>query len=69
VLIINGTVYDGSLSPGRKTNIGISGTHIVSIEASADAVAKIVIDAQGKFVVPGFIDPHTHASIDPEVRA
>jgi N-acyl-D-aspartate/D-glutamate deacylase len=66
VLIINGTVYDGSLSPGRKTNIGISGTHIVSIEAPADAVAKIVIDAQGKFVVPGFIDPHTHASIDPE---
>ena len=66
VLIINGTVYDGSLSPGRKANIGISGKQIVSIDAPCDATARKVIDADGRLVVPGFIDPHTHAAIDPE---
>ena len=63
ILIINGTVYDGSLSPGRKANIGISGARIMSIDASVDATARTVIDANGKLVVPGFIDPHTHAAI------
>lgn len=69
ILILNGTVYDGSLSPGRKHNIGISGTWIVSVDAPNDAMARTVIDADGKLVVPGFIDPHTHAAIDPQDTA
>jgi N-acyl-D-amino-acid deacylase len=64
VLIINGTVYDGSPTPGRNTNIGISGERIASMDASADAQADLVIDAAGLAVVPGFIDPHTHAESD-----
>jgi N-acyl-D-aspartate/D-glutamate deacylase len=64
VLIINGTVYDGSQAPARSTNIGISGERIVSMDASADAQAELVIDAAGKAVLPGFIDPHTHAEGD-----
>ena len=66
VLIINGIVYDGSLQPGRKANIGISGARIASTDAPANSIAATVIDAQGRLVMPGFIDPHTHASIDPE---
>ena len=69
VLIINGTVYDGSLNAGRRADIGISGAKIMSIDAPRDATARTVIDAQGKLVVPGFIDPHTHASIDPQDEA
>lgn len=64
VLIINGTVYDGTSTPPRDANIGISGERIVSMQASADAPADLVIDAAGKAVVPGFIDPHTHAEGD-----
>jgi N-acyl-D-aspartate/D-glutamate deacylase len=64
VLIVNGNVYDGTLAPASKTNIGISGDRIVSMNASADAQAELVIDASGKAVVPGFIDPHTHAEAD-----
>ncbi len=64
VLIINGTVYDGSLEPARNTNIGISGDRIVSMDAPPDATADLIIDAAGKTVVPGFIDPHTHAEGD-----
>jgi N-acyl-D-aspartate/D-glutamate deacylase len=61
VLIVNGLVYDGSLRPAVQTNIGIRGHRIVSINASDDATAAAVIDANGKLVAPGFIDPHTHA--------
>lgn len=64
VLIVNGTVYDGTLTPARNTNIGIIGDRIVSVDAAADAQADLVVDASGRVVVPGFIDPHTHAGDD-----
>ncbi len=72
VLILRGTVYDGSLAPGRVTNVAVKAGRIVSMEARPDAAATTVIDARGKMVVPGFIDPHTHASrylLDPETSA
>ncbi len=61
VLIVNGTVYDGSTSPPISANIAIAGDRIVSINATTDTVADLVIDARGLVVMPGFIDPHTHA--------
>ena len=64
VLIVNGTVYDGSNAPPRSANIGISGDRIATIAAAADAEAGMVIDAAGLAVMPGFIDPHTHAERD-----
>lgn len=64
VLIANGLVYDGSVAPARMINIGIVGDRIASMDASADARADLVIDASGLVVVPGFIDPHTHAEDD-----
>lgn len=72
VLIINGSVYDGSLEASRQTNIGINAGRIASMSAAADALANTVIDASGKLVVPGFIDPHTHAMsrlLDPVTNA
>lgn len=64
VLIINGTVYEGTLEAPRNTNIGIVGDRIASTDAPADAAADLVVDASGRVVVPGFIDPHTHAEED-----
>jgi N-acyl-D-aspartate/D-glutamate deacylase len=61
VLIINGTVYDGKTGPARIRNIGVQGDRIMTVDAAADADAEVVIDATGLVVVPGFIDPHTHA--------
>lgn len=72
VLILNGSVYDGSLAPARVTNIGVREGRITSMAALPDAAAKTVVDARGKMVAPGFIDPHTHARrflLDPETRA
>ena len=72
LLVINGSVYDGSLQPPASTNIGIRDGKIVSMAAPADAQAARVLDARGLVVVPGFIDPHTHATedlLDPEMSS
>ena len=72
VLILNGTVYDGSLDAARVTHIAIRGDRIVSMNASANDRARSVINASGKMVTPGFIDPHTHARpflLDPASNA
>lgn len=64
LLIVNGTVYDGSNSAPRVGNLGIVNGRIVSSAANADAFATTRVDAAGLAVVPGFIDPHTHALDD-----
>ena len=64
VLITGGLVYDGSLQPGRRINIGITGDRITSMDAPSSATADRIIEASGQLVVPGFIDPHTHAGAD-----
>ncbi|MGB5245871.1 MAG: amidohydrolase family protein [Woeseia sp.] len=62
LIIRGGTVYDGSLQNGIATDIGIRGDRIVSVAAEKNATASSVIDATGLMVMPGFIDPHTHAT-------
>lgn len=63
VLIRGGTVYDGSDTPGRIGDVAISGDRIVAVGTiPAGAHATTVIDATGKIVAPGFIDPHSHAA-------
>lgn len=62
VLIRGGTVFDGSLAPRRITDVAIRGDRIVEVGAiPASATAARVIDATGKYVTPGFIDPHNHS--------
>jgi len=60
VLIRNGMVYDGSLEPPARLDIGIRGDRIVKVAAIIDGSAARVIDAAGMIVTPGFIDLHTH---------
>lgn len=61
LLITGGHVYDGRGGPAREAAVGIRGDRIVFVGAvPAGATAKRRIDARGKVVTPGFIDPHTH---------
>ncbi len=61
-LIKNGYVFDGTGADSVKKDIGIAGNKIVFFgnSESAKLDAKQIIDAKGKYVAPGFIDPHTH---------
>lgn len=47
----------------KEAYLAISGEHIASfgkMEALPSLSASLVIDAEGKFVFPGFVDSHTH---------
>lgn len=59
LVIRNGTVVDGSGMPSYKADIAVSGNRIAKIGHVAEKGCEEV-DASGKVVSPGFIDPHTH---------
>lgn len=62
VLIRGGTVYDGGQGPGAVADVAVADGKIVFVGDAAKAriTGKTAIDAAGKLVAPGFIDPHTH---------
>jgi N-acyl-D-amino-acid deacylase len=63
LIIRNGTVIDGSGADAVKADIGVVGDRIETIGSLDGAKAKAEIDAAGKYVTPGFIDPHCHADL------
>jgi N-acyl-D-glutamate deacylase len=62
VLVKNGLHFDGTGAPPVLRNLGIrDGVVVEASEAPLDETgAARVIDAAGKWVMPGFIDMHTH---------
>ncbi len=61
VVIRGGRILDGSGNPAFNADVGIRGDEIVRVGDLSDATAGRVIDATGLYVVPGFIDMHSHA--------
>ncbi|QSZ26693.1 dihydroorotase [Aceticella autotrophica] len=59
IIIKNGIIIDGFRNT-RKSNILIENGIIKAIDGSLEAVDGIVINADGKYVLPGFVDMHTH---------
>jgi N-acyl-D-amino-acid deacylase len=60
LLILNGTVYDGTLDDPALMDVGVRGDQIVALGSLSDKTAPRVIDATGLAVSPGFIDLHAH---------
>jgi N-acyl-D-amino-acid deacylase len=56
VIIKNGTVYDGTGSEPRHVDLAIRGDRIAGLGDFKNAKAKIVADATGLAVAPGFIN-------------
>lgn len=59
LLIKGGALVDGTGADRRTADVAISGQQISAIGV-LDGDAAQVIDAHGKIVSPGFVDPHTH---------
>ncbi|OBF40848.1 hypothetical protein A5724_06790 [Mycobacterium sp. ACS1612] len=74
VIVRNGLWFDGTGSAPQVRTLGIRGGIVaeVSREPLDETGCPEVIDASGKWVVPGFIDVHTHYDaevlLDPGLR-
>ncbi len=59
LVIRKGRIVDGSGMPAFNADVAVKDGRIAKIGHIAEAGAR-EIDATGKIVAPGFIDPHTH---------
>lgn len=68
LLIRGGTVYDGHGGPGARLDVLAVGGRIAELAPRiAPPPEAEVIDADGHWVTPGFIDNHTHYDAELEV--
>src|SRR6266481_546189 len=65
LVITNGTVVDGTGLPRRRADVAIRDGRIAAIGFVDASEGVRVIDAGGKVVAPGIVDPHTH--YDPQL--
>lgn len=61
LFIRNGTILDGSGSKPFKADVCVDDGKITHIESDCSADAKVILDAKGLVVCPGFIDIHSHS--------
>src|SRR5471030_83365 len=59
IVIRNGTIIDGTGAPPFEADIAIENGRIAAVGKIASRGSE-EIDARGKVVTPGFIDPHSH---------
>ncbi len=69
ILIVNGTVIDGTGAPRYRADVAITGDRVVAVSRTplARTNAKRVIDATSRIVAPGFIDLHAHLEPLPQL--
>jgi dihydroorotase/N-acyl-D-amino-acid deacylase len=62
LLIVGGTVLDGTGAPGVRADVAVRGDRVVAVSTTplARDGARRVIDAAGRIVAPGFVDLHAH---------
>lgn len=65
-LFLGGRVMDGSGNPWFSADVAVRGGRIAAIGDLKQARARRTVSAEGKLIVPGFIDIHSHA--DDSVR-
>jgi len=63
LVIVNGSIVDGTGNPWYRADVGIKNGRIAAIGTLGRGAGASIIDAAGKVVAPGFIDLHTHSDI------
>ena len=65
LLIRGGVLVDGTGLPRRRADLGIRNGRVAAIGLLAPRDAERTLDADGRVVAPGIVDPHTH--YDPQL--
>jgi len=63
LVIANGRIVDGCGNPWYYGDVAVRGDRIAAIGAAGALRGRAVVDAGGRYVAPGFVDPHTHSDI------
>src|SRR5690606_7721269 len=64
IKVIGGMVHDGNGGAPIRADVVVRGDRIVFVGDASSWSANLVIDATGKVIAPGYIDPHVHAGGD-----
>lgn len=70
VIISGGTYFDGTGAPGVVADVGIRDGRVAVVSASKGLEPgpdTRVVDARGQWVMPGFVDAHTHYDAELQV--
>lgn len=68
LLILGATVFDGSGGAPVAADVGIRDGRIADIRPGlSDAPAQRVVEAAGKWLMPGLLDIHTHFDLEVEI--
>lgn len=71
MVISGGQVVDGTGAPAFRADVGVRGGRVEAVGRLEAARAALVVDAAGRYVLPGMIDCHAHgdaAVFDREVQ-
>jgi N-acyl-D-aspartate/D-glutamate deacylase len=63
ILIRDGKIVDGAGNPWFRADLAIAGDKIVALGDLREREARLVIEAAGKIVCPGFVDAHSHSDL------
>ena len=64
ILIKNGLIYDGSIDEPKNIDLAIKNGKIIKLDNLKGEQAKVEINAENRFITPGFIDINTDADHD-----
>src|SRR6266540_1001231 len=60
LIIDNALIVDGTGAPAVPGSVAVSDGRITAVGLPPGAAARERLDAEGRVLAPGFIDPHTH---------
>jgi N-acyl-D-aspartate/D-glutamate deacylase len=61
LIVRNGTVIDGSGKPMFRADVGVKEENITAVGDLSGETAERIIDADGLYVTPGFVDVNNHS--------
>jgi len=61
ILITGGEVLDGTGAPARPAEVAVRGDRIAAVRRKVTGRSRLVLDARGCCISPGFVDAHSHS--------